>query len=60
MTVTRKSGGIHFPLIYGDTSIYDAIRTNFAKILDRDDLIKQYFRVEHIDQDNIVLKTAKE
>src|ERR1700752_117955 len=47
-------------MTYGDTSIFDVFRANLDKILQRDNLIKQHFQIEHTDEDNIVLKTIRD
>ena len=45
------------PTIYGDDSIYIALRENLLKIFKRDPLIKNYFQLEFADDDMLIIKT---
>lgn len=47
------------PMIYGSNSIYPSIKKNLFTIFERDDLVKQYFRLEQADDDNLAIKVVK-
>jgi hypothetical protein len=45
-----------FPMIYEDTSIYSILKANLIKIFERDPLVKQYFQLEYVDDDTLIIK----
>jgi hypothetical protein len=48
-----------FTMPFGNISIYSAARQNLLQIFERDDLVKQYFQLDHADDDNLVVRTIK-
>lgn len=48
-----------FTMPLGSTSIYSAFRKNLLKIFERDDLVKQYFQLEHADNDSVIVRVVK-
>ena len=47
-----------FPTIHGTTSIYSILKTNLIKIFERDDLVQQYFRLEYVDDDKLMIRVV--
>ena len=43
-------------MVYGSTSIYDAIRKNLLIILERDSVVQQFFELVDINEDSLTLK----
>lgn len=44
------------PIVYGSTSIYDMARESILKILERDELVQQFFQIDQMDEDNITVR----
>jgi len=49
----------HLPMIYGDVSLYEIFRKNLLLIFQRDDLVNKYFRLAHVDDENVFIEVIK-
>ena len=54
--ITKDGTVKRLPMVYGNTSLYSVFKDSLLEIFERDPLVKEYFQLEQMGDDNLVIK----